>query len=278
MSQEADAQPSVRPEIVAYYERGGELDRLLRGRGRLEFVRTQEILRRLLPPPPAVVLDVGGGSGVHAAWLAADGHRVTVIDPIPLHVEEAARLPGVDACLGDARALPVASASADVVLSLGPLYHLTEEAERVHALREARRVARPGALLAVATINRFAGLHDMLMRSLYLDDHVREVIDAATSDGLLRNTIEGFTTAYLHHPEQVITELEAAGWLPEGQYGLEGAAHLMPHTIEWLDDEHHREALLAALRHTESHPSVLGISGHVITAARPSTPASRPAG
>lgn len=265
MSQDVPA--GVRPEIVAYYERGGELARLRNGRGRLEFVRTQEVLRRLLPPAPAEVLDVGGGTGVHAAWLAEDGYRVTVVDPIPMHVEEAATLPGVAARLGDARALPVPDAAADVVLSLGPLYHLPEEADRVLALREARRVVRPGGLLAVATINRFAGLHDMLMRSLYLDEHVRSVIDTASVTGVLENTIEGFTTAYLHHPEQVVAELRAAGWLPGGQYGLEGAAHLMPHTVDWLDDERHREALLAALRLTESHPSVLGISGHVITAA-----------
>ncbi|MEV7007593.1 hypothetical protein [Streptosporangium sp. NPDC051022] len=61
-------------ELLAYYERGGEHDRLRRGRGRLEFWRTQDVLRRVLPEAPARVLDVGGGTGVHAEWLAADGY------------------------------------------------------------------------------------------------------------------------------------------------------------------------------------------------------------
>jgi ubiquinone/menaquinone biosynthesis C-methylase UbiE len=56
--------------ISGYYDRGGELDRLTAGRGRLEFLRTQDVLRRLLPPSPARVLDVGGGTGVHARWRA----------------------------------------------------------------------------------------------------------------------------------------------------------------------------------------------------------------
>ena len=42
---------------------------------RLELLRTRELLQRQLPSPLAVVLDVGGGTGVHAAWLAGRGYR-----------------------------------------------------------------------------------------------------------------------------------------------------------------------------------------------------------
>ena len=64
---------SISPEILEHYERGGERERLTSGSGLIEFLRTQSVLRRALPPPPAAVLDVGGGAGVHAAWLARDG-------------------------------------------------------------------------------------------------------------------------------------------------------------------------------------------------------------
>jgi len=43
-----------------------------------------------------------------------------------------------------------------VVLMLGPLYHLTEPADRHQALREAHRVLGPGGLLAAAAISRVA--------------------------------------------------------------------------------------------------------------------------
>ena len=51
-------------DIVAYYNEGKEADRLDWGLGRLERIRTQVLLRRYLPPPPAVLLDVDGGPGV----------------------------------------------------------------------------------------------------------------------------------------------------------------------------------------------------------------------
>src|SRR5262252_6539341 len=110
--------------MVSYYDQGREASRLEGGSGPLEFVRTQEILRRHLPRPPGFVLDVGGASGVHAAWLARDGYSVHVVDPIELHVEQARAAAAAQpsarftAALGDARALDQQQASADAVLLL----------------------------------------------------------------------------------------------------------------------------------------------------------------
>src|SRR4051794_36714579 len=128
--------------------------------GRLEFARTVELLQRVLPAPPARVLDVGGGTGIHARWLAEAGYEVTLVDLLAEHVEQAALIDGVDASVGDARALAAADDSFGVVLLLGPLYHLLEADDRGFALREAVRVARPGAVVAAAAIGRYAGLLD----------------------------------------------------------------------------------------------------------------------
>src|SRR5258705_11702666 len=76
-------------EVAAYYARGLERDRLASGPGALEFARTQALLERYLPAPPAEVADVGGGPGRYAVWLAERGYRVHLIDPVPLHVEQA---------------------------------------------------------------------------------------------------------------------------------------------------------------------------------------------
>lgn len=54
----------MRTEIEAYYRRMGEVTRLAEGGGQLEFLRTRDVLARVLPPPPAAVLDVGGATGV----------------------------------------------------------------------------------------------------------------------------------------------------------------------------------------------------------------------
>jgi hypothetical protein len=60
------------PDVLAHYALGLEAARL-RTWGRLEEVRTRDLLERRLSPAPAAVLDVGGGPGAHALWLAQRG-------------------------------------------------------------------------------------------------------------------------------------------------------------------------------------------------------------
>ncbi|MGH6915718.1 MAG: class I SAM-dependent methyltransferase, partial [Geminicoccales bacterium] len=172
--------PEIASEMLAYYQdQQPEQTRLVAGLGQIEFLRTQEIVRRFLPAAPLDILDVGGANGIHAAWLAGDGHRVHLVDPVPLHVEQARERAGsLDApftCeVGDARSLSQPDGSADAVLLLGPLYHLQEEADRVLALSEARRVLRPSGLVFGAAISRFASLFDGLARGMLFAPEFRE--------------------------------------------------------------------------------------------------------
>jgi SAM-dependent methyltransferase len=258
------------PAVRAYYEYGGEVDRLSVGNGRLELLRTQDVLRRVLPPPPARVLDVGGATGVHARWLAADGYAVRVVDPVPLHVSHAASIPGVEAVEGDARRLDEPAGAYDAVMLLGPLYHLPERVERVAALREAARVAVPGGVVAAATISRFAGLYDTLARGAYADPGVRRITDAGVATGIHRPFDAGlFTDAYFHHPDEVPAEFAAAGMTGAERYAVEGGAWLLARLDEWLAAP---DVLLHALRSVEQEDALFGISSHLLTVARTRRP------
>src|SRR3954465_810978 len=79
----------VQDDVLAHYAAGRERDRLSRGAGRLEALRTHELLQRWLPAPPAVVLDVGGGPGRYALALSGAGYGVHLVDPVALHVAQA---------------------------------------------------------------------------------------------------------------------------------------------------------------------------------------------
>lgn len=255
-------------EIRAYYEGTGiERERLTRGYSRLEFARTKELLERHLLPPPAAVLDVGGGPGAYADWLATRGYDVRLVDPVSLHVEQAAALAAgrFAVTLGEARQLKEEDESYDAVLLLGPLYHLTEEKDRLSALREARRVLKPGGVVAAAAISRFASLLDGAYAG-YLDDpEFSAIVERDLADGQHRSPggAEFFTTAYFHRPEELRAELENATLEVTGLFGVEGPGWLLVR-----DDADLPEALLRVARELEQEPSTIGTSAHLLAFAR----------
>jgi SAM-dependent methyltransferase len=258
----------VTDEILEQYGAGVERDRFAGGYSRIELVRTKELLERFLPAAPGSVLDVGGGPGAYAAWLAERGYRVHLVDPVPLHIEQAAARGGFTAALGDARRLDEGDSTYDAVLLLGPLYHLTERAERVGALAEARRVLRPGGIVAAAAISRFASLLDGLKYDRLGDPAFRAIVERDLAEGRHRNPDrrpEWFTTAYFHRPEELEGELAEAGLATEGTFGVEGPGWLLRNL--W-DDERQRESVLFAARAVERDPGLVGLSAHLLAIAR----------
>jgi SAM-dependent methyltransferase len=266
----------IDPAIESHYGTGYERSRLFPGgRPSLEFVRSVELLGRLLPAPPTRVLDVGGGPGAYAAPLARRGYRVHLVDPLPLHVQQARQAAGSDpaaaftAAVGDARELSEPGDSQDAVLLFGPLYHLTDAADRRQALSEARRVLRPGGRLLAMAVCRFASLLDGLYEGWLNDPLFRPIVDQDLVDGQHRNPDpvgrpEFFTTAYFHTPDGLAREIEQAGFTGTAVYGVEGPG--WPLRQEWADPQR-REQILFAARSVETQPSLIGFSNHLIAAA-----------
>jgi SAM-dependent methyltransferase len=261
-------------ELRAYYDQGIERDRLIAGGDAIELVRTRELLLRYLPPPPATVLDVGGGAGVYAAWLARRGYRVHLVDPVPLHVEQARAAAAAQpeapftAAAGDARRLAEPDGSVDAVLLLGPLYHLTERTDRLAALAEARRVLRPGGRVLAVGISRFASLLDGLRAGWLGDPAFARIVERDLRDGQHRNP-DGrpgwFTTAFFHHPDELADEIAATGLGLEALLGVEGPGWLLD--AAWAEPGR-RESVLVAARAVEREPSLLGLSAHLLAVAR----------
>lgn len=258
-----------------YYELGLEAERLTSGNGALELARSQELLRRYLPPPPADVLDVGGGPGVYSSWLALLGYRVRLIDPVPLHVAQAMLVAKsqpdrpFDAMIGDALRLKEPDNQWDAVLLMGPLYHLTERSDRLAALAEAARVARPGGLVAVVAISRFASMLDSLRRGVLTNPELIAMVERDLQDGQHRNpSLEEnpnwFTTAFFHHPDELAAEVREAGLDLEAILAIEGPGWLFED--RWGDPKQ-RDSVLRAIRAVEREPTLLGQSAHLLAIA-----------
>jgi SAM-dependent methyltransferase len=267
----------VDPAIRAYYDRAPEESRLQRGAAQVEGFRTRELILRHAPEAPAVVFDVGGAAGAYAFWLAERGYDVRLFDATPRLVNVASeRNAGaahkLTTCsVADARALPEPDASADMVLLLGPLYHLVHERDRLTALAEALRVLRPGGALVAAGISRWASSMDGLARELLRDPDFVRIVDRDLDEGHHQNPtnrLDYFTTAYFHRPEELRREVDAAGFQVEALYGVEGPSWILPDLEQRWNDPERREIVLRVARALESEPSVVGASAHLIAVGR----------
>jgi ubiquinone/menaquinone biosynthesis C-methylase UbiE len=268
---EADETPErpAEADIRSYYSTMTETDRLIAtGHGQLEHLRTTELLTACLPPAPARVLDVGGGTGVYARWLAGLDYQVHLIDLIPEHVAAAkSQSAMLTAAIGDARHLDEPDNSADAVLLLGPLYHLLQHQDRITALQEARRVLRPGGVVAAAIISRHSALLAAASRGR-LDSWQRDLALATLANGRHDPRLS-FTAAYFHTPEEAVTECEDAGFHDVTVHAIEGPmwaalkTNSNPSAMTDLLDS----ALICA-RAVEQDPALLAASAHLLVTAR----------
>jgi S-adenosylmethionine-dependent methyltransferase len=161
--------------------------------GPVERAMTERVLARLIRSG-SVVADLGVGAGHYDEFLALRGCSLHLVD-VSLRLLETAqervRACGceesvIDATLASATDLGhLPDESCDVVLLLGPLYHLQTPAERRRAVAEARRVLTPGGVVLAAAINLLAGLRAEYLCWPERGDERHERLTRFLADGLV---------------------------------------------------------------------------------------------
>ena len=271
-------------EIYEFYNNGAEIGRLERGLGKVEFLRTKEILARYVDTGK-VIYDIGGGIGMYAAWLAKNGNEVHLIELAEKAVEYAKANMMQDCSFvaetGDARHINRPDESADVVLLMGPLYHLRDRKDRMQTLRESLRVLKKGGLLVAAGISKFSSMTWAL--SVYGEKKNENLVEFL-DDPVFFNMIKGemitgdhirpkeypkfIAESYFTTSEEMKTEISEAGFKMEKAIAVEGCIWFTPHREEKWEDETSRERLLDIVRMTESEPEMMGMSPHFLVVAR----------
>lgn len=264
-------------KVYEFYNNGAEIDRFEHGLGIVEFYRSKEIISRYITEK-SVVYDIGGGIGKYAEWLAGLGHDVTMIELAPTAVEYAKQhmKTPYTAQVGDARRLEQPDESADVVLLMGPLYHLQNKADREKALFEARRVLKRDGLLIAAGISRFStatwALSKYGTENNFLDDDIY-------MDMIRRELLTGehdrpekypffIADAYFHTVDDLENEIRESGFTIIDSVAVEGSVWITPTLEEKWSIEDSKNRMLEIIRTTERERTIMGMSPHFLTIGR----------
>lgn len=260
--------------IATYYKRKNENQRLSSGRGELEFLRTKHLIEQFLPGGTGLsIVDVGGGSGPYAFWLAEKGHRVALFDLAPNHIEEAVSInkkapnPLTRIETADVRSLELGSQQYDVVLLLGPIYHLTSAKERSQMLRKVADWLSPNGVGFVAYISRFASMLDGFVKGYYADPEYLDIVRQDLETGVHRpnkNNTGYFTDAYFHHPDEIEQEAEEAQLQVVDHVAVEGVAWFWQNFDQIWSDSRQRTIILEMIDRTGRDRSLLGASSHIL--------------
>jgi len=160
--------------------------------------------------------------------------------------------------------------SADIVLLMGPLYHLQDADDRIKVLNEARRVLKKGGLLFSVGISKFSSTTWALSTygkyNNFLDEDIyNNMIENELSSGMHIRPKEYpyfIAQAYFHTPLGLQEELESAGFRTIQKHAIEGVIWFTPCLDEKWTDKKSREILLNIVRRTENEEEIMGMSPH----------------
>lgn len=259
----------MKNHIINSYENSKEENRLTTNNARrIEFLNTTRVLDELLGQQQKI-LDCAAGTGIYAFYLAELGHQVTATDLTPRHVElinkelenksytmNTAVLDATDmSCFADE--------SFDVVLNMGPFYHLLSEEKRTKCLSECLRVLKKGGLLFTAYIPRFYVFQYVALSDKdYLDARLAQQL---VETGVLRHDDEKcfWTDTYYSTKSEMEHHYAQSGLEIVDHFAQDGLTPTFAGKVDTWNEEEFKiwcDYLYSVCR----EESLLGASNHVM--------------
>lgn len=255
--------------VVECYENYKEEDRLTTNNARkIEFITTARVFDDLISDKMKV-LDCAAGTGIYAFYLADKGCEVTATDITPRHIDIInqrlqEKTYNMQTAVLDATNMRIfEDESFDVVLNMGPFYHLISEEQRLQCLAESLRVLKKGGVLVTSYIPRFYVFQYVAMSDKqYIDGRLAEqLIDT----GVLRHDDEKcfWTDTYYSSMEEMEKLYRDNGLQIIDHFAQDGLAPLL---YDKVDSFNEKEFETWCNYHYSvcREKSLLGASNHVI--------------
>lgn len=260
--------------INAYYQSFNENDRLTSSAsGQMEYTMTMKRLLKHLPKQ-ASILDLGGAAGTYTFPLADLGYRIHLADLSPRLIAQAKEKlracpnPNVISCnVVNALDLSVyEDASFDVVLLMGPLYHLLEAHERNQCIREVSRVLKRGGLVIAAFIPRMSGSIAIIDRYFFAPGQVDgHNLQAVFRTGKFHNNASsGFQEGYYPTCDEIESIFTANGFSKISLCSVRGITYGKEASILQMTDTDMQQVVLRLAEETCEEKSIVETCGHAL--------------
>lgn len=239
-------------------------------RHKIEFDITKKHLDRFVEGTDLAIFDIGGGPGRYAYYLAKKGHRVSLLDLSRKNIETAKSKAGVFGpelkayICGNALELEEYDQEYDVILLMGPLYHLPEESDRKKVLEGALALLKPGGMIVATFISSYAPLHDALVNPAS-NERPQELLNYLGNGR--HDAGKGFTIAYFSDPEEARSFMNGFGMTELLFAGVESILGFKESEIQELDKELYDKWIEVGYA-LSTDKNVIGSSQHLLYIGR----------
>lgn len=262
-------------KVKSYYSIFDEWGRFDAPEGRLEFELTLPIITSHISPN-SEILDLGGGPGRYTIELAKLGYILhladlsqTLLDVAKQNIYEL----GVEnvKSVNQVNAIDLsvyADSTFDAVLLFGPLYHLTNEAERLACIQEVKRVLKPSGLVLAAFIPYLTGAIGVVARMFHFPDQVStETLNRVFERGIFNNNADrGFQEGYYPTSDEVVSLFGNNGFSKVLVRSIRGWGYNKEERIYKLKDENleKHKAVIDLINKSANDPSIIEMCSHAI--------------
>ncbi len=250
--------------LTDFYSNYDEEGRLASKHGQVEYLTTMRYIEKYLQPDMKI-LEIGAATGRYAHALARMGNTVDAVElvrhNIEIFVENTQEGEKISIRQGDARDLSdFADESYDMVLLLGPLYHLFTVADQKKALSEALRLTKKGGILMAAYCGNEATMIQYLFgRGMIKEEKYQKLVDLDT----FKAGSDPAELFELYRREDVDALMADFATERLHYLGTDMATNYMRQTVDEMDDE----LFALYLRYhfaTCERPDLVGASHHIL--------------
>lgn len=240
------------------YDVFDEAKRLSAKAGKVEFITTVRYIEKYLKPGDKI-LDVGAGTGAYSIYFSRNGYEISALELADANVAAFRKriMPGdcIDLVQGNALDLSrYPDKHFDIVLVLGPLYHLERKEDKQRCIEEAKRVCKDGGKIFFAFIsNDMVILTELMYNEKYFFGDTYDHDSFKVYDfPFVFNTLDEMREILHRGGVKILDEVAS-----------DGVSELLAGRINALDEESYEQYLRYHF-YTCEKPEMLGRSNHLL--------------